>query len=278
MHPDFQELTRIITTALAEDIGRGDLTSDLTIDALATTSFSIAAREPMVVSGILVAFQVFKTVDNSMELEASSEDGQHVTRGTVLLRGKGRARSLLAAERVALNLLQHMSGIATLTHRYVEQTDGTKTKILDTRKTTPGLREIEKYAVRCGGGYNHRLRLDDGILIKDNHIAIAGGLTIAVQKAKAGAPSPTKVEVECDTLAQVDEALRAGADVIMLDNMSISQVKEAVQKVAGRIPLEVSGGVSLEHIRGIAETGVDFISIGKLTHSAPSVDIGLDIP
>ena len=277
MHLDIREVNRIITTALEEDIGRGDMTTDFVINADKMVKFSIVAREPMVVSGIPVAYQVMMTVDQEITLEPKIDDGKKAIKGTVLLSGKGRARSVLAAERVALNLLQRMSGIATLTSRYVGQVDGTKAKILDTRKTTPGLRELEKYAVRCGGGFSHRVRLDDGVLIKDNHIAICGSLTEAVKRAKASTPALTKVEVECDTLWQVEEALVAGADVIMLDNMDVAQLREAVAKVAGKVPLEASGGVSLDQIRAIAETGVDFISVGKLTHSASSVDIGLDI-
>lgn len=272
-----EELDRIITTALLEDIGKGDLTSELTIPADTKTSFDLVTREPIVCCGLAVVEQVFMFVDDTIHISHQQKDGAQVKQGTTLLSGKGNARSILAAERVALNLVQRMCGIATLTRQYVDAIQGTNTQLLDTRKTTPGLRELEKYAVRVGGGHNHRFRLDDGVLIKDNHIHIAGSLTRAVNLAKAGTPSLTKIEVECDTLAQVEEALKVGVDVIMLDNMPPATIREAVKLVGGRTRLEASGTVSLENIREIAETGVDYISVGKLTHSAKSADIGLDV-
>jgi len=199
-----------------------------------------------------------------------------VEAGKILMFVSGRAREILTAERNALNLLQHMSGIATLTARYVEAIDGTGCQLLDTRKTTPGLRMLEKHAVTCGSGRNHRLALDSGLMIKDNHIAVCGGLTQAIRKAKARVPALTRVEVECDRLDQLEEALAAGADMLLLDNMSPDMLRQAVKIVGGRIPLEASGGITLETIRSKAETGVDYVSVGRITQSAPAVDIGLD--
>ncbi len=277
MQLDMNEVYRIISTALEEDLGKGDITSRSVIPEDAQMRFAFVAREDMVVAGLPVAQTVLEEIDLSIISEILCEEGQQVKAGTQLITGEGNARSVLAAERVALNLIQRMCGIATLTRRYVDAIEGTNTRLLDTRKTTPGLREIEKYAVRMGGGYNHRFRLDDGVLIKDNHIAVCGSITQAATQARANTPILTRVEVECDTIEQVKEALAAGADMIMLDNMGISTLHEAVNLVAGRITLEASGGVSLETIRDIASTGVDYISVGKLTHSAPSIDIGLDV-
>jgi nicotinate-nucleotide pyrophosphorylase (carboxylating) len=203
-------------------------------------------------------------------------DGERVKAGAAMGRVEGPARGLLAVERTALNFLQHLSGIATLTAQYAERIAGTRAVLLDTRKTTPGLRALEKHAAQLGGARNHRLRLDDGVLIKDNHINVCGSIVVAVKRARAGVPVLTKIEVECDTLEQVKEALAAGADVILLDNMGLDDLRRAVILSGGRIPLEASGGVRLENIRAIAETGVDFISVGRITQSAPAVDIGLD--
>lgn len=272
-----QDYHSLITQALNEDIGRGDMTSNLTIDPHREAEFVIANRTPLVACGIELALAAFMHVDPTMQLQMHCRDGENLEAGMQLISGRGNARAVLVAERTALNILQHLSGISTLTRQYVEQVKGTKAVILDTRKTLPGLRDLQKYAVTQGGGRNHRLRLDDGILIKDNHISVCGSITEAVRRARAGAPLLTAIEVECDTLEQVKEALTAKADVIMLDNMNPAQLREAVTLVNGRIPLEASGNVSLQTIRAIAETGVDFISIGKLTHSAPSCDIGLDI-
>lgn len=271
-----QEVQRIIDTALAEDIGRGDITAQLLIPDIATARMQFVNREPLVVCGVEIIRQVFHTLNTSVQCEAKVRDGAHVTSRQTLMEVAGPARTLLTGERTALNLLQRMSSVATLTAKYVERVQGTKAKILDTRKTMPGLRILDKYAVTMGGGRNHRMRLDDGILIKDNHIALCGGVAAAVKKARAGAKG-LPVEVECDTLAQLEEAVKAGADIIMLDNMTPQQMEEAVKLVAGRAKLEASGGVSLETVRSIAETGMDYISVGRLTHSAPSVDIGLDI-
>jgi nicotinate-nucleotide pyrophosphorylase (carboxylating) len=204
-------------------------------------------------------------------------DGTKVAAGAVLAVVSGPARGLLTAERTALNMLQHLSGIATLTAQYADKIKGTKAVLIDTRKTIPGLRALAKHAAQLGGARNHRLRLDDGVLIKDNHIAVCGGIQAAVARARVGTPTLTKIEVECDTLEQVREALAAGADCLLLDNMTLEQLREAVKLTGGRVPLEASGGVRLDTIRGIAETGVDFVSVGRITQSAPAVDIGLDV-
>jgi nicotinate-nucleotide pyrophosphorylase (carboxylating) len=269
-------MSRLIDLWLAEDIGSGDLTSQTMIDVEARATFAMNARQPMIVAGIDVAAAVFKQYDPALDIGVKVTDGNRVAPKTVLLTVSGPARSVLTAERTALNIIQHMSGIATETARYVEAIAGTRAKLIDTRKTTPGLRMLEKHAVLCGGGASHRLGLDGGIMIKDNHIAISGSITAAVTRARSGAPLLTKIEVECDRLDQVREALAAKADVIMLDNMSLADMTEAVKFVGGRIPIEASGGVRLDTIRGIAETGVDFISTSKITQAAPAVDIGLD--
>ncbi|HEX3504583.1 MAG TPA: carboxylating nicotinate-nucleotide diphosphorylase [Xanthobacteraceae bacterium] len=269
-------VSRLIDLWLAEDIGSGDLTSQTMIDADARATFDMNARQAMIVAGVEVAGAVFKHYDPAIEVAIKVADGDRAAPKTVLLRVSGPARSLLTAERAALNIVQHLSGIATETARYVEVIAGTRAKLIDTRKTTPGLRMLEKHAVVCGGGSSHRLGLDGGIMIKDNHIAISGSITAAVARARAGAPLLTKIEVECDRLDQVREALAVRADVIMLDNMSLADMREAVRLVDGRIPIEASGGVRFDTIRGIAETGVDFISTSKITQAAPAVDIGLD--
>ncbi|HUC51070.1 MAG TPA: carboxylating nicotinate-nucleotide diphosphorylase [Xanthobacteraceae bacterium] len=269
-------MSRLIDLWLAEDIGSGDLTSHTMIDAEARATFAMNARQPMIVAGIDVAAAVFKHYDPALDAGVKVADGDRVAPKTVLLTVSGPARSVLTAERTALNIIQHMSGIATETARYVEAIAGTRARLIDTRKTTPGLRMLEKHAVVCGGGASHRLGLDGGIMIKDNHIAISGSITAAVARARGGAPLLTKIEVECDRLDQVREALAARADVIMLDNMSLADMTEAVKFVDGRIPIEASGGVRFDTIRGIAETGVDFISTSKITQAAPAVDIGLD--
>ena len=269
-------MRRLIDLWLAEDVGSGDLTSETMIDADARATFAMNARQPMIVAGVEVAAAVFKHYDPSLDVAVKVADGNRVAPKTVLLMVSGAARSLLTAERTALNIIQHMSGIATETARYVEVIAGTRARLIDTRKTTPGLRMLEKHAVVCGGGSSHRLGLDTGIMIKDNHIAISGSITAAVARARSGAPILTKIEVECDRLDQVREALAAKADVIMLDNMSLADMREAVKLVDGRIPIEASGGVRFDTIRGIAETGVDFISTSKITQAAPAVDIGLD--
>ena len=266
----------IIDRALAEDIGFCDLTSELVIPADARAELALNARQDIVVAGIDVAAQVFRRRVPECRVELRVRDGERVKAGAAMGRVEGPARGLLAVERTALNFLQHLSGIATLTAQYAERVAGTRAVLIDTRKTIPGLRALEKHAAHLGGARNHRLRLDDGVLIKDNHISVCGSLTAAVERARAGAPVLTKIEVECDTLDQVGEAIGAGADMILLDNMGLEEMCQAVALSGGRIPLEASGGVRLENIRAIAETGVDFISVGRITQSAPAVDIGLD--
>jgi len=261
---------------LQEDIGHVDLTATLMVDEAMTGRFEMRAREPMTIAGLAVAARVFSLYDAGIDIERLATDGQTVPEGAVLMRLQGPARSLLTVERTALNLIQHLSGIATLTARYAERIAGTGAQLVDTRKTTPGLRALEKHAVACGGGRNHRLGLDSGVMLKDNHIAVCGGIAEAVARARSRVPVLTRIEVECDRLDQVEEALAAGADVIMLDNMPVETMRRAVELVDGRAPLEASGGVRLETIRDIAETGVDFISVGRITQSAPAVDIGLD--
>ena len=269
-------MTRLIDLWLAEDIGSGDLTSATMIDAQAHGSFRMNAREPQTVAGLEVAAEVFRRYDPSLSVTPTAKDGDNVSKGTCLLTVSGPARSVLTAERTALNVVQHLSGIATETARFVKEIAGTKAKLIDTRKTNPGLRMLEKHAVVCGGGTNHRLGLDGGVMIKDNHIAVSGSIKAAVARARANIPVLTKIEVECDRLEQVREALEASADVIMLDNMSLADMRKAVDMVGGRVPIEASGGVRFETVRAIAETGVDFISTSRITQAAPAVDIGLD--
>jgi nicotinate-nucleotide pyrophosphorylase (carboxylating) len=270
-------VARAVTEALAEDLGlAGDVTSAATVPAGVRASAVLAARRPGAVAGLALAEAAFRALDPVVRFEPHVGDGAAVAAGDVLARVEGQARALLSAERVALNFLGRLSGIATLTRRYVEAVAGTGAAIVDTRKTTPGLRAFEKYAVRCGGGRNHRSGLFDAVLIKDNHIAAAGGLAQAVERARAHAGHMLKIEVEVDTLAQLADALRHPIDVVLLDNMTPAQLREAVAVVAGRVLTEASGGVSLETVRAIAETGVDLISVGALTHSAPVLDLGLD--
>ena len=267
----------IVRAALAEDLGRGgDVTSNACIPPEARFSGVLRARKPGVVAGLDCAEAAFRLLDEEAQWVAVVHDGAAVASGTDLARIEGLARAVLAAERVALNLVQRMSGIATLTAAYVRAVEGTGATIADTRKTTPGLRALEKYAVRCGGGVNHRFGLDDAILIKDNHVAACGGVGTAVEQARAAAGHLVKVEVEVDGLGQLEEALRFGPDVVMLDNFSLEDLRAAVAMAKGRAVLEASGGVTLETVRAIAETGVDVISVGALTHSAPALDIGLD--
>jgi nicotinate-nucleotide pyrophosphorylase (carboxylating) len=276
MQLDFKEVNKIIDIALKEDIGSGDITSNLTIDKNAVITAKFVTRENIVVSGVDVVKEIFKR-SKKVKTQIHIKDGKSAKKKQDIITITGNARDILAYERVALNLLQHMSGIATLTNKFVGKVKHTKAKILDTRKTIPGLRILEKYAVYCGGGKNHRFGLYDGILIKDNHIQIAGSLKKCVENAKKNKPKNLNVEVECDTVSQVKESLKAGADIILLDNMSIKQLNESVKLAKGKAILEASGGVNIDNVKDIAETNVDFISIGALTHSARSVDIGLDI-
>jgi nicotinate-nucleotide pyrophosphorylase (carboxylating) len=273
--PDF-DVDDFVRRTLAEDLGSGgDVTSSATIQADARFTAQMNARQGMVVAGLDVAAAFFRALDPGIDIEQPAADGDRVEHGTKLMRLAGNARAMLAAERSALNTLQHLSGIATLARRYADAIAGTGATLLDTRKTLPGLRVLEKYAARMGGAENHRMRLDDGVLIKDNHVAVCGGVAEAVRRAKA-ANSGLAVQVEVDRIDQIEPALAAGADRQLLDNMDPPILREAVARVAGRAPLEASGGVTLETIRFLAETGVDYISVGRITQSAPAVDIGLD--
>lgn len=264
---------QLIRAALREDIGSGDATSRLTVPATAAARALIVARAPGVLCGIDVCRQVFAAVDRRIRFRARLHDGMPVRRGTVIAEIDGPARGILTAERTALNFLQHLSGIAGLTRRYADAVRGTGATILDTRKTVPGWRELAKYAVRCGGGANHRRGLDDMVLIKDNHIAAAGSVATALARCRR---TRLPVEVECASLVQVREALAAGARRILLDNMDCGRLRRAVEFCRGRARTEASGGITLRNVRRVALTGVDFISVGALTHSAPAADIALD--
>lgn len=269
------EVERIIRTALLEDIGLGDVTTEVTVAAGSVSRAELVAKEDFTLAGIDVASEVFQTLDTGVKFEKIYADGQLVNKGSVIAWLKGRSSVLLSGERVALNLLQRMSGIASLTARYVAEIEGTRATIVDTRKTVPGLRALDKYAVRMGGGRNHRIGLFDGVLIKENHIAAAGGISAAIAHAKTQLPHTLKIEVETQNLAEVEEALQSGADIIMLDNMTLDDMRQGVDLVSGRALVEASGGVNLESVRAIAETGVDIISVGALTHSVKAADISL---
>lgn len=271
-----QALETVVREALDEDGAFNDLTTIATVVSERRARAALVARESGVICGVALALTAFRLLDQKVAIRIDVEDGMRVDPGSSVLFVNGNARALLSAERVALNFLQRLSGIASLTAQFVAAVEGTDAKILDTRKTTPGWRQLEKYAVRAGGGQNHRLDLSSAVLIKDNHLsALDGDIAMAVTRARDLAPS-VKIEVECDTLEQVARAVEAGADIIMLDNMSIEDMQRAVKQVDKRAILEASGGVSLTTVRGIAETGVDWISVGALTHSAPSMDLGLD--
>ncbi len=268
----------LVTRSLAEDLGRaGDITSNATIPADAHAEARIVARAAGCISGLDIAMKVLHRVDPGIEITKSANDGDIVDAGTVLAIAEGPARSILAAERTALNVLGHLSGIATQVAGVVAQVGDLDVRIADTRKTTPGLRAIEKYAVRCGGGMNHRFGLDDAVMIKDNHIAAVGSITNAVQAARASAGHVVRIEVEVDRLDQLEAAIEAGADIVLLDNMTPAQLQQAVAMAGGRCTLEASGGITPEHVREFAETGVDVISMGWLTHSAPNLDVALDL-
>jgi len=270
------DLDEFVQRVLAEDLGSGgDVTSMATIAEDARFTAEMNCREPIVVAGLDIAIAFFLSLDADMRIEKLVSDGDKVESGTVLLLLAGNARAMLTAERSALNTLQHLSGIATLTRKYVDAIAGTNTILLDTRKTIPGLRALEKYAARMGGAENHRMRLDDGLLIKDNHVGVCGGVAEAVRAAKAF-NSGLPIQVEVDRIDQIEAALQAGANRLLFDNMKPDKLREAVSLVAGRVPLEASGGVNLDTIRAIAETGVDYVSVGRITQSAPAVDIGLD--
>ena len=269
------DLAAFVAATLAEDMGQGgDRTSAAVIPADAVLTAVMDSRDPVTVAGLPLAAAFFRALDADCTIETLVDEGATVPAGTDLMRIRGNARALLTAERSALNTVQHLTGIATLTRQYVDAIAGTGAILIDTRKTLPGLRVLEKYATRMGGATNHRMRLDDGVMIKDNHIAVAGGVEPAVRAAKAA--GLTGVVVEVDTLEQIPPALAAGADRLLLDNMGPAMLREAVALVAGRVPTEASGGVNLSTIRAIAETGVTYISVGRITQSAPAADIGLD--
>jgi len=268
-------LDRLIDLALQEDIHTGDITTQAVVPDARPAKARLIAKEPLVVAGLFVAERVFQRIHPDVVFTACVSEGAPVDTGTLLATVEGNAADLLMAERVSLNLLQRMCGIATLTSRFVGAVQGTRARIVDTRKTTPGLRELEKYAVRVGGGINHRTGLYDGVLIKENHIAAAGGIAEAVSRARAYIPHTLKIEVETETPDQVAEALAAGADIIMLDNMDCGTMKGCVALIGGRAQVEASGGVNLDTVRAIAETGVDIISVGALTHSPRAMDISM---
>lgn len=272
--------SRLIDLALAEDIGGGDVTSSLTVPAGRQGRGTLLAKAPGVISGLDVAGEVFRRVDPAIAFTSLVADGDAVVTMTPIATVEGPARSLLTAERLALNLLQRLSGVATGTARYVAAVRNTRARIVDTRKTTPGLRALEKAAVRHGGGHNHRFGLTDGVLIKDNHLAAVGGadrVARAVALARQGAPHTLRIEIEVTTLDELAQALDAGADIVLLDNMDVTALRKAVAMTSGRALLEASGGVTLESVAEIAATGVDLISVGALTHSAPALDISLDL-
>ncbi|MBM3564047.1 MAG: carboxylating nicotinate-nucleotide diphosphorylase [Alphaproteobacteria bacterium] len=267
-----------VRAALVEDLGRaGDVTTQATIPAGVRARAAIVARESGVVAGLAAARAAFSLMDRDIMFEAHASDGARVSPGTLIARVSGAARPILSAERVALNFLGRLSGVATLTARYVSAVAGASARICDTRKTTPMLRALEKHAVRCGGGINHRFGLDDAVLIKDNHVAVAGGVVPALRAAKANVGHLVKVEIEVDTLDQLQEVLEEGADAVLLDNMTLEALRSAVALVGGRMICEASGGVTLSNVVEIAQTGVDLISVGALTHSAVAFDVGLDM-
>lgn len=280
MRLEQEEIREAVRRALAEDVGTGDVTTLACVPPEARSRALLQAREPMVLAGLDLAIEAFRQLDPNLRTTPRAQDGDDIAAGSTVLEIEGSARGILTAERVALNFCQRLSGVATLTARFVAAVQGTQTRILDTRKTTPGWRRLEKYAVACGGGTNHRTGLYDLILIKDNHLAALrnaqpNAIAAAVDRARQCWPE-LRVEVETDTLDQVDQAVAAGANIILLDNMDLATLREAVRRVAGRARTEASGGVRLDTVRAIAETGVDSISVGALTHSAPAVDLGLD--
>jgi len=274
---DLEQLAVIVRRALEEDIGRGDVTSMRILPPGLMGSGTFLCKADGILAGMAVAVEVFRQVSPDLRLSASCADGEAIAEGDILGKVEGPLREMLTAERTALNLMQRMSGIATATHRYVQAVAGTRAVILDTRKTVPGLRVLDKWAVRLGGGQNHRMRLDDMVLIKDNHIAAAGSITAAVGRVREHNEQGLPIEVEVKTWSELEEAVALCPDRIMLDNMTISQMRCAVEWVAGRVPLEASGGITLEGVRAVAETGVDYISVGALTHSVTALDISLEV-
>ena len=271
-----ERVARVVRAALDEDIGAGDLTTAATVPDNARGRGVLVAKQELVVAGLEVAAAAFRALDAAIAWQAEGRDGDRFYPGTVIGTVDGRARALLSAERVALNFLQRMSGVATQTRRFVEAVAGTGASIRDTRKTTPLLRFLEKHAVEVGGGVAHRAGLDSGILVKDNHVRLAGSVRAATRRALAGA-SGLEVEIEVDDPEQIEDALEAGAGMLLLDNFTPEQVRDAVERIAGRVPVEVSGGVRLDNVRAFAEAGPEFIAVGALTHSAPAVDISLEI-
>lgn len=274
------ELFKLASEFIAEDLGRGDITTQAVLTAAVTARGRFIAKQDLVLAGLEVADAVFGVLESPVEIEAFAADGERVRQGDVFARVKGPADILLMGERTALNVLRHLSGIATLTRAYVDAVAGTKAKILDTRKTTPGLRMLEKYAVLMGGGHNHRFGLDDGVLIKDNHLALVGDVRTAIERARRHLGHLHKIEVEVKNLNELREALAASADLILLDNMTPEMVREAVQIARATAPhvlLEASGSITLDNVRQYAEAGVDYISVGAITHSAPAVDISFKI-
>jgi nicotinate-nucleotide pyrophosphorylase (carboxylating) len=277
LHLPSSVVDKAVAESLAEDLGLGgDITTQATVAIGTRAAAVIAAREAGTIAGVQLAEAAFKTLDPFTQFEVFVGDGSRIEAGGVIARVSGEARTLLTAERTALNFLGHLSGIATLTARYVAEVAGTKARIIDTRKTTPGMRALQKFAVRCGGGINHRFGLFDAVLIKDNHIVASGGIAAALERARARVGHMVKVEIEVTNLDELDDALQLDPDALLLDNMPLATLQAAVKEVAGRIVTEASGGVNLGTVRAIAETGVDLISVGALTHSAPVLDIGLD--
>ncbi len=271
------ELKQLIMNALAEDQGTGDITSMLTIPPDCTIAASMVTRSAGILAGMPVVHEVYRQLNPNVRVHECCSDGCKLVPGTVLCTITGDARAILTGERVALNFVQRLSATATLTRAFVERIQGTSARIVDTRKTTPGLRALEKYAVRCGGGNNHRFGLYDAVLIKDNHIAACGSISEAVGRARDGAPHTMTITVECDSYEQVQEALDAGTDIVLLDNMTLDDLRRSVASIGSRAIAEASGGITLDNVAEIAQTGVDIISVGALTHSAGSLDIGLDI-
>lgn len=274
---DLDKVQRIIENALEEDIQDGDITTDSLFTEDISCEAIIKAKESGILSGIEIAKLVFEKFDSSIEWKEIKSEGDNLSVGDIVVKIKGNQRHVLTAERVALNILQRMSGISTLTSKYVEAVAGLKTKIVDTRKTVPGIRVLEKYAVTIGGGYNHRFGLFDGVMVKDNHIKLAGSIASAVEKIRSKLGDKYKIEVETTNLKEVKQALSSGADIIMLDNMNTDQMRSAVELISGKAIIEASGGITLKTVRKVAETGVDFISVGALTHSAKALDLSLDM-
>jgi len=270
-------IDKIIDSALEEDLGPGDITTEALVDLSVKGEARLIAKEEIILAGIEIFSRVFSRLDPEIVVETKYRDGEAVSNGEDIGIVKGSMRGILSGERTALNFLQRLSGIATLTRKYVERTDSSKVRVIDTRKTTPGLRILEKYAVRRGGGFNHRFGLFDGILIKDNHIAVAGSIAKALARIKGRVPHTLRIEVEVEDIKGVEEAIGAGADAILLDNMSLKEMREAVSIAGGRVLVEASGGITLESIEEISKIGIDLISVGAITHSARSVDISLEV-